>query len=219
MPRVGQPLPIAQFRARDRVRDRSDDQLHDALLQRDGDALAQIYDRYASTVFSVALRVIGDREHAQDVAQEVFLALWRAPENYRRERGSLGGWLASAAHHRAVDVVRREEAVLRRVERAGAEAHLAVRESEQSEPVHESAWQSWQSRVVRSAIGELSEVQREALMLAYFGGLTQQEIADHTHVPLGTIKTRTRAGLQKLRDTLDAGAVTDLNTRRAGENP
>lgn len=203
----------ANARMRDRVQERSDDELHAGVVERDDASLAEIYDRYGAAVFSVALRVVGDRDHAQDVAQEVFLALWRAPQNYVRERGTLGTWLMSAAHHRAVDVVRREEAVHRRVDRAGREAIIAERESDQAEPVHESAWLNWQSRAVRGALSQLSPAQREALLMAYYGGLTQQEISDQTKVPLGTIKTRTRAALAKMREVLDTSAITDLSPR------
>jgi RNA polymerase sigma factor (sigma-70 family) len=211
---VGHQLAFSNdLRMRDRVQDRSDDELHAGVVARDDASLAEIYDRYGAAVFSVAVRVVGDRDHAQDVAQEVFLALWRAPQNYVKERGSLGTWLMSASHHRAVDVVRREEAVRRRVERAGREAAIVERESEQTEPVHESAWLNWQSRAVRTALDALSAPQREALLLAYYGGLTQQEVSERTQVPLGTIKTRTRAALAKMREVLDGSAVTDLAPR------
>jgi RNA polymerase sigma factor (sigma-70 family) len=211
---VGHQLAFADIRTRDSVREWSDDQLHAAVLERDDAALAEIYDRFGAAVFSIALRVLGDRELAQDVSQEVFLALWRAPQNYRSDRGSLGTWLMSAAHHRAVDSVRREEAVRRRAQRAGAEMELAERQAEQSEPVHESAWLNWQGRAVRAALAELSAPQREALLLAYYGGLTQQEVSERTSVPLGTTKTRTRAALSKMREILDSAAVTDLASRR-----
>jgi RNA polymerase sigma-70 factor (ECF subfamily) len=193
--------------------ERSDDALHAGVVARDDASLAGIYDRYGAGVYAVALRVVGDRDHAQDVAQEVFLSLWRAPQNYVRERGALGTWLMSAAHHRAVDVVRREQAVHRRIDRAGREAAIAEREADHSEPVHESAWLNWQSRAVRVALDQLAPAQREALLLAYYAGLTQQEIADRTQVPLGTIKTRTRSALAKMRQALDAAAVNDLSSR------
>jgi RNA polymerase sigma-70 factor (ECF subfamily) len=177
--------------------DHGDAALGALVAERDGLALAALYDRYATACYSLARRVVVDSQLAQDVVQEVFLTLWRNAGRFDGERGSLSTYLLSITHHKAVDAVRKEER--QRSRRAPAEV-LELTDSGQD--VGEEAWTSLRRTRVRSALATLPDQQRETLVLAYFGGYTQQEIARLTDTPLGTVKTRTLAALRKLRTGL-----------------
>jgi RNA polymerase sigma factor (sigma-70 family) len=166
-------------------------------------ALGELYARYGRIVFSLARRIIVDTGLAEDVTQEVFLALWRAPGKYDPDRGAFGTWLLSLTHHRAVDTVRREEAVRRRRTRAVEEGEsLALTHA--PEAVADEAIGGLRRDRVRKALGSLPPPQREALTLAYFGGYTQREVAALTGAPLGTVKTRMLSGMRRLRVELAA---------------
>ena len=173
-----------------------------ALVGGDASALAEIYDRFNRAVHAVAFRVTTDRTHAEDVVQEVFVALWQKPEAYRAERGSLGTWLMSTAHHKAVDLVRREESLRRRRDLVAVDVEQELRDELTAEPVEEQATERWQAERIRRALADLPAPQRQAMVLAYFGGYTQREVAAVTGVPLGTVKTRMLAAMRKLRDVL-----------------
>lgn len=181
---------------------RGDSELVADLVAGRSDALAEIYDRYHRAVHAVAMRVTADRTHAEDVVQEVFVALWKQPAAYRSERGSLGTWLMATSHHKSVDLVRREESLRRRRDQVAVEAEQTLREEEFSEPVDDAAAERWQAQRVREALAKLPEAQRQALVLAYFGGFTQREVASVTGVPLGTVKTRMLAAMRRLRESL-----------------
>lgn len=173
-----------------------DEQLAAALLARDASALAQLYERYGRVVYGLALRMLSDREAAEELVQEVFLRLWNHPERYLSERGRFVAWLLSVAHHRAVDLLRR-----RRVQHPAADGDPAELAGDAEDP-EEAAAVSELRQGVRQALASLPDTQRRALELAYFGGLSQTEIAAHLGEPLGTVKTRIRLGMMKLRDEL-----------------
>jgi RNA polymerase sigma-70 factor (ECF subfamily) len=177
--------------------DHGDAALGALVAEHDGRALEALYDRYGTACYSLARRIVVDPLLAQDVVQEVFLTLWRNAGRFDGERGALSTYLLSITHHKAVDAVRKEER--QRSRRAPAEV-LELTESGQD--VSEEAWTSVRRSRVRSALATLPDQQREALLLAYFGGYTQQEIATLTDTPLGTVKTRTLAALRKLRTGL-----------------
>ncbi|MEU6232099.1 sigma-70 family RNA polymerase sigma factor [Kitasatospora sp. NPDC047058] len=167
------------------------------LLQRaargDEDAFEALYRVVAGPVYGVALRTLHSPVHAEEVAQEVLLELWRTAAAYRPERGSVMTWALTIAHRRAVDRVRSARASAERDRRVGAQ------ETAPSEPPEDQAVRSLDRQRVRSALGQLSAVQREAVVLAYYGGYTQREIAYRIGAPLGTVKTRIRDGLIRLR--------------------
>ncbi|MGH3745426.1 MAG: sigma-70 family RNA polymerase sigma factor [Mycobacteriales bacterium] len=165
----------------------------------DGEALAALYERYGAPCYSLARRILGDEQLAQDVVQEVFLALWKDAQRYDANRGGFATWLLSMTHHKAVDVVRREENLRKRRSAAEAQENFAP-------PVpqpDDQAWASLRRDRVRAALSRLPDRQREALGLAYYGGYTQREIAGLTASPLGTVKTRMFAGMKTLRGLLD----------------
>jgi RNA polymerase sigma-70 factor (ECF subfamily) len=174
-----------------------------AISQGDGKALEQLYDRYSSVVYRVALRMLKNREQAEDVVQEVFWRVWRRSASFTHERGRVTQWLFGIAHNLCIDELRRMRArpapVYEDVE------HPVIQQliDEQTD-VPATAWTTEQRRVIIEAMSELPEAQRQAIALAYFGGLSHQEIATKLNRPLGTIKTRVRLGLHKLGGLLVA---------------
>jgi RNA polymerase sigma-70 factor, ECF subfamily len=177
-----------------------DEVLVQRLLARDAEAFARLYDRHADLVYSVALRVLADTALAEDIAQDVFLRLWRTPAAYDAGRGRFVSWLVSVARNRAVDEVRmRGRRRLREIgEHDVGEEPVDVR----AEDPQLAAQVQAERLAVRRALALLPEEQRVALELAYFSGLTQQEIAQRLNQPLGTVKTRTRLAMKKLRAVL-----------------
>jgi RNA polymerase sigma factor (sigma-70 family) len=168
-----------------------------ALIARgDDDALAELYDRFGGVAYRLAYRILRDQVLAQDAVQEGFMAAWRTAVSYDPARGKAATWLLTFVHRRAVDAVRRED---RR--RGDPVDPLPVRASE---TVDESAELREQRRAVQAALAQLPVEQREALELAYYGGLTQSELAERLGVPLGTVKSRMFAALGRLRELLDA---------------
>jgi RNA polymerase sigma-70 factor, ECF subfamily len=169
--------------------DASDLSLIAAVRSGDESAMAALYDRYSGIVYAVALRVLGDAGAAEDILQEVFMQVWRNPGVFDSSRGNLGAWLAVIARNRAIDGLRK-----RRPETDVENVIVSV------EPdLAEDAERSHAMEKVRSALGAMPAVQRSALELAYFEGLSHSEIAAKTGEPLGTVKTRIRAGLLALR--------------------
>jgi RNA polymerase sigma-70 factor, ECF subfamily len=163
----------------------------------DESALTEVYDQYASFVYGLALRVIGDPRAAEDVSQDVFVAVWERPDAFDPERGSLRTWLGTLAHRRAVDYVRREEARRRRTER-DASRRASVPD------VEEIAVALVTAERVREALDLLPDEQRRAIQLAYFGGKTYRQVAEVLGIPEGTAKSRLRLGLRRIADALEA---------------
>jgi RNA polymerase sigma-70 factor (ECF subfamily) len=183
-----------------------DEALVRRVRERDADAFARLYDRHADLVYSVALRVLADPALAEDTAQEVFLRLWRTPEAYDPARGRFVSWLVSVARNRAVDEVRLRGR--RRLREVGEYANPEDPPDGRAEDPQLAVQVQADRLAVRRALLTLPEEQRTALELAYFSGLTQQEIAERLQQPLGTIKTRTRLALKKLRQALSAEVET-----------
>jgi RNA polymerase sigma factor (sigma-70 family) len=179
-------------------RAQQDSHLVALVAEGDATALEALYDRYGEAAWSLALRILTDQSLAEDVVREVFLSLWREARRFDPARGTAATYLLSTTHHRAVDVVRREENLRRR---HGPEEALALAPDQPSGLEDEVEVAERRSRI-RAALAELPEPQREALMLAYFGGYTQREIASLVGVPLGTVKTSMAAGMRRLRDEL-----------------
>ena len=183
--------------------DATDDPADDVVLARvasaDLDALGLLYDRYASIAFGLAVRMTGDRSLAEDVVQEAFLGAWRHADRYAAQRGSVRTWLLAIVHHRAIDAVRRRRPTAELPDPDGPQpTAFAVPDM----------WPEVAGRLdgdrVRAALASINQDQREAIELAYFEGLTQQEIALRVRVPLGTVKGRVRLGLLALRRALVA---------------
>jgi RNA polymerase sigma-70 factor (ECF subfamily) len=188
-----------------------DGQLVELVAQKDAGALEALYDRYGRAAYSLARRILTEETLAQDVVQEVFLSLWRNAGRFDAGRGTVATYLLSMTHHRAVDVVRREENLRRwRTSDEGLEL-----EADPKARVEDDVMASERRAEVRAALGELPAAQREALQLAYFGGYTQREVAALVGVPLGTVKTRMAAGMRKMKAALqDAGTEEHPWTRQ-----
>jgi RNA polymerase sigma factor (sigma-70 family) len=181
--------------------DVEDRELHRRLATGDRGAFDELYRRYAPLAYGLALRLIGQSLLAQDVVHDAFLALWRAPEAYDPARGAFRTFFLSLVHHRAVDTIRREQRLRDRNERA---ANLEPATGEDvAEAVTEEAFLHVRRKEVREALADLPPDQRRVLEMAYFGGMTQVEIAQQLGIPLGTVKTRTFAAMRKLRAALE----------------
>jgi len=165
---------------------------------------AGVYSAHHRAVYGAAYRILGSVCHAQDVTQDVFALLWRSPEKFDPRRGSLGGYLQMAARSRALDVWREGEAVGRKTDRlklavAVPEARVEDRPAAMAEREHDRS-------AVRDAMRRLPDAQRKAIVLAYWGGLTHEQIAGETRVPLGTVKGRLRLAAARIRAELEAAA-------------
>jgi RNA polymerase sigma-70 factor (ECF subfamily) len=172
------------------------------VANQDRDAFSQLYDRFFSLVFTLAMRMLKVRSDAEDLLQEVFVQVWRQAQSYSAQRGSPEAWIVNIARSRAIDKIRS----IRRMEKSFVLTDDPAR-AESSENVESSAAESEARMAMNSALANLPETQRKVLELAYFDGLTQTEIANRLAEPLGTIKTRMRSGIQRLRDMLGAQAV------------
>lgn len=169
-------------------------------------AMDLLYDRYNRPVYSFAYRMLGDREYAEDLLQEVFLRAWRRGSRFSETRGSLISWLLSITHNMAIDELRKQQRRPRKADSSEPEMLLSsIQDS--AEPVENQAVLVDHQRIVRTALEDLPESQRQVLEMAYFNGLTQREIAEQLDAPLGTIKTRMRLGLRKLQESVDIQAL------------
>jgi len=168
----------------------------------DHEALAELYDRHSRLVYSLALRIIRDQGEAEDIVQEVFSQAWRQAGRYEARRGNVIAWLLNLTRSRAIDRLRGRQS---RPE-AASESLLAIDIPDLTLPVDEQLSLEGRASRVRAAMKELSLLQRVAIELAFYEGLTHVEIAERLELPLGTVKTRIRQGLLKLKDRL-AGAM------------
>ncbi|MCS6847636.1 MAG: sigma-70 family RNA polymerase sigma factor [Anaerolineae bacterium] len=179
----------------------SDAELAARIAHSDRDAFERLYDRYAAKAFGLAIRLVGDRAAAEDVVQEAFWRVWRAAKSYDPNRASLSAWVLAIVHHCAVDELRR-----RRGRGAAVELDAPEREAQllpdPSADTQDQVWTRVQSEQVQAALAGLPEAQRSVIEMAYFGGYTRQEIAQKLNEPLGTIHTRARLGLIKLKALL-----------------
>jgi RNA polymerase sigma-70 factor (ECF subfamily) len=160
-------------------------------------ALDELYERYKTMAYSIAYRITSDATLAEDVVQDAFLGAWRNAARYIEGRGSVKTWLLSIVHHRAIDAVRRRRPTTELPEREDVPPPAL-----QLPDVWAAVSAKLDAETVREVLGVLSDVQREAIELAYFGGLTQVEIAERTGTPLGTVKSRMRLGLLAMRHAL-----------------
>jgi len=185
----------------------SDEDLVERLATPDLDALDALYGRHARSVFALTLKLLGDREQAEEIVQECFLKLWRRPAAFARERGRLLPWLLGVAHHGAVDALRHRQIETRH----RVDGVLDVPDLGAGIDPEATAWQRQRAEAVARALRSLPEAQRLVVELAYYRGLTQTEIAERLAEPLGTVKTRIRLAMQKLR------ASVEMQTLRADE--
>ena len=182
-----------------------DDELMDRLGHRDLAAFEALYDRYGDLVYSVSLRVVGDTYTAEDVTQDVFVRIWRRPEQFDVRRGRFVTWLLSVARNRSIDHRRSQSRRMRHeaLPSPDEEEDVLPSDDARDDPALQTVL-SDECAAVRKALEVLPPEQKLAIQLAYFAGLTQQEIANKLGQPLGTVKTRIRLGMQKMRGALQA---------------
>jgi RNA polymerase sigma-70 factor (ECF subfamily) len=173
----------------------ADEDLLSLVEARDADAFEVLYDRHSKVVYSLIYRLLGDRTAAEDVAQETFLAIWRRSASYSASRGSVRTWLLSIAHNQGVDRLRRQSAMARRQEAL----EWAALTSPGSADVADEAVTHAMATAAKQGLEDLPPEQGQVLTLAYYSGFTQQEIAELLALPLGTVKSRMRLGLDRLR--------------------
>src|ERR687884_2182610 len=177
----------------------ADEDLISLVETADAEAFATLYDRHSRAAFSLAYRMMGERQASEDLAQDAFLKVWRSASSYRAERGSVRTWILSIVHNRGIDQLRSNAS--RRTTQEKIEA--SAPRSQPSEAFAET-WRNTQREQVREALGTLPPEQLKILELAYFSGYTHVEISDLLSLPLGTVKGRMRLGLKKIRDFFEA---------------
>ena len=173
----------------------AEEDLISLVAQGDAEAFATLYDRHSRPAYSLAYRMMGERQAAEDLAQDAFLKVWRSAASYRANRGSVRTWLLSIVHNRGIDQLRSHASRRRTQEKIEASAP----KSQPSEAFAES-WRNSQREQVREALSTLPKEQLKTLELAYFSGYAHVEIAEPLDVPLGTVKGRMRLGLKKIKD-------------------
>lgn len=180
----------------------ADEELLSLVGEGDSEAFASLYDRHARPAYSLAFRMMGEKQAAQDLVQDSFLKVWRGASSYRTERGSVRTWVLSIVHNRGIDQLRSTASRRRTQQKVEADAP----KSQPSEAFSE-AWRNTRREQVREALGKLPPEQLKILELAYFSGYTHVEIAELLGLPLGTVKGRMRLGLKKIRDYFDSQDV------------
>jgi RNA polymerase sigma-70 factor, ECF subfamily len=181
----------------------ADEDLISLIEASDADAFATLYDRHSRAAFSLAYRMMGERQAAEDLAQDAFLKVWRGAGSYRAERGSVRTWILSIVHNRGIDQLRSNASRRRTQDRVEASAQR----SQPSETFAET-WRNSQRDQVREALNTLPPEQLKMLELAYFSGYTHVEISELLSLPLGTVKGRMRLGLKKIRDYFESRDAT-----------
>jgi len=171
-----------------------------------GDELAfrELFSRYASVAHALAFRLVRHAHVAEEIVQEAFLAVWRNPDRYDRTRGSVRAWLMGTVHHRAVDAVRREQAQRRRAEQAAALGSPFMEDP--TDDVLSAIDLPRERRLIRNALAELPDEQRDVIEQMSFDGMSQSQIAERTGLPLGTVKSRTLLAMRRLRSKIEEGA-------------
>ncbi len=192
-------------RAADPERAREDARIVERIANGDETALSDLYDRYAKPAYSLARRICVDELLAEDVVQEVFLLVWRDPSRYQPGRGAFSSWLLTVVHHKAVDAVRREGVHRRR--QVVMDDETTDRMAPDTPGADQNAIGNVVGDDVRKAINDLPAEQAKTMMLAYYGGYTQREVAAIIGVPLGTVKSRMFAASQRLRAALGSLAL------------
>jgi RNA polymerase sigma-70 factor (ECF subfamily) len=202
-------MGVLSLRSSDRTAP-EDEALHARVASGDSRALEALYDRYSRIVYGTALRMLGTAELAEEIVQETFWRVWRRSGTFQPGRGQVSSWILGIAHNLAIDELRRQRARPNPV--YDEEDRPVLRDMEDSRmDVAGTALEDEQRRLISAALDQIPAEQREAIELAYFGGLSQSEIAARLQNPLGTVKTRIRLGLQKLRDILSAQGYQPLD--------
>ena len=178
-----------------------DHQLMQLITQMDKDALEALYTRYQTPVYSLAIFMLKQPALAEEVTQDIFLNIWLKASSFNAERGQPRGWIMSVAHHKMIDLIRSRKRTIVNTDPADYETLNLLPDG--GVPTETQVQQSLERERIMRALETIPENQREVIMLAYFGGLSQSEMAEKLDQPLGTIKTRVRLAMQKLRAVLE----------------
>jgi RNA polymerase sigma-70 factor, ECF subfamily len=196
-------MPDRSAAHRPSFRDLADEDLMQLVQRAEASAFEVVYDRHSGAAFSLAYRMCGARQLAEEVVQEAFLSIWRSGARYDRARGSVRTWILGITHHRAIDALRRGVVQDRhRASDEGIEERFEATDRTDVEVARRE-----EALEVRGALDVLPDEQRRAIELAYYGGFTQSEIAEMLSVPIGTVKGRMRLGMEKMRDKLEPAEV------------
>ncbi len=179
----------------------SDNDLLNLTVKRDKDALGELYDRYVRSVYSLAYKIIGNRVVAEEIAQEVFISAWQKSDTFNPSLAKASTWLLSIAHHKSIDHKRRLSERTTKVSlNDGYAGHFPQLWEENDPTAH--LWEQEKRMLIGKALKQIPDNQREVILLAYFEGMTHNDIAGKLSLPLGTVKTRIRLGMFKLKDIL-----------------
>jgi RNA polymerase sigma-70 factor, ECF subfamily len=190
----------------------ADENLISFVGQGDAEAFTTLYDRHGRAAFSLAYRMMGERQAAEDLAQDAFLKVWRSASSYRAERGSVRTWILSIVHNRGIDQIRSHASRRRTQDKIEASAPRS-----QPSEAFAQTWRNSQRDQIREALDTLPPEQLKILELAYFSGYTHVEISELLRLPLGTVKGRMRLGLKKIRDYFDHPKLTRRQEARPGD--
>jgi RNA polymerase sigma-70 factor, ECF subfamily len=190
----------------------ADEDLISFVGQGDAEAFTTLYDRHGRAAFSLAYRMMGERQAAEDLTQDAFLKVWRSASSYRAERGSVRTWILSIVHNRGIDQIRSYASRRRTQDKIEASAPRS-----QPSEAFAQTWRNSQRDQIREALNTLPPEQLKILELAYFSGYTHVEISDLLSLPLGTVKSRMRLGLKKIRDYFDQPKLTRRQEARPGD--
>jgi RNA polymerase sigma-70 factor, ECF subfamily len=185
-----------------RVERLSDEDLMLVVGENDPEAFEVFYDRHGGAAYSLAYRIVGDRNSAEDVVQEAFLSIWRSGARYDRARGSVRAWTLGIVRNRAIDALRRQSG---RAPKLDFDDEAALEQRPAPDLTDEQALRRESARELRGALGELPDEQSKVIELAYFGGFSHSEIAEMLSMPLGTVKGRMRLGIEKIRTQIAEG--------------
>ena len=186
--------------AKEHLAQLTDQELLELVVQGNREALVALYDRFSRQVYSLALRMVENQGQAEEIAQDVFMTVWTRGSTYRSDRGPFSSWLLSIAHNRSIDELRKRR---RRARYPTVDIdNLRQEPSGNPEEVADAVFQLLDHEVIMEALNKLPAAQKQVIIMAYFQGLTQSEISTVLSTPLGTVKTRMRLGLHKMRDIL-----------------
>jgi RNA polymerase sigma-70 factor (ECF subfamily) len=188
--------------------EKSDEQLMAAVIGGDERALEALYDRYASQVRGFTMRILGERSAAEEIVQETFWRIWSRGKSFDMAQGSFKNWMFTIAHRLAIDTLRRQKA-RPQVELDESKFGHIYNSTAESEAVKEQIWQDERQRLLAEAVAQLPEEQAEIILMSYFEGLTRQEISDKTNTPLGTVHSRARLAMKKLRESLSKAGIKE----------
>lgn len=186
--------------------DTTDSEIMAAIRRQEAAAMQQLYDRYFRRAFALAVRMLGDAALAEDCVHDSFLKVWQRPTMYDEQRGAFSSWFLTTVHNRASNMLRSRQHQAAPLPETNEDGEKREDQElvDESADVERQVWSREQQRIVHEALETLNQPQRQVLELAYFSGLTQAEIATHLDQPLGTVKTRIRTAMHKLRDALEA---------------